>query len=215
MKPGLVLGTLERHLGEQAWARIMRTYHERWRFRHPRSEDFFALVNEMTGQDYGWFFDQVIRGTDILDYDIGSVSTRPVRVPRGVFDGAGGRTTVKAEDALKQEEDAVAAKTAKYESIAVVRRRGEVYFPVTVAFKFEGKPVERQTWDGRARTKTFRFERPEKLEWVEVDPDRTILLDVNWANNGRRLVPDRRASTGWASRWLFLVQHVVTTLGLF
>ena len=56
--------------------------------------------------------------------------------------------------------------------------------------------------------------RPERLEWVEVDPDRKVLLDVNWLNNGRRLTPDRRPATSWASRWLFLVQNVITTLGL-
>jgi hypothetical protein len=196
-------------------ARIMRTYHERWRFKHPRSEDFFALVNEVTGQDFGWYFDQVVRGTDILDYDIGSASSKPVSLPRGVFDGPGGRKTVTDEAARKQEDAATGAKKQPYETSVVVRRRGEVYFPVTVAFKFEGQPAVRMTWDGRARTNTFRFVRPEKLEWVDIDPDRKVLLDVNWLNNGRRLSPDGRPAASWASRWLFLVQHVITTLGLF
>jgi len=213
-KPGLVLGTLEGYLGKQAMARIMRTWHERWRFKHPRSEDFFALVDELTGQDFGWYFDQTVRGTGILDYDIGSATSMPVPVPAGVFDQAGGRKTVTPEEARKREAEAEAAKKTVYVTTVVARRRGEVYFPVTIAFKFEGKPAERQTWDGRDRTKRFRFERPEKLEWVDIDPDRRVLLDVNWANNGRRLVSDRRVSTSWASRWLFLVQHVVTTLGL-
>ena len=31
-KPELVLDTLERILGEQTMSRVMRTYHERWRF---------------------------------------------------------------------------------------------------------------------------------------------------------------------------------------
>jgi hypothetical protein len=83
-----------------------------------------------------------------------------------------------------------------------------------VAFKFEGKPVERQKWDGRQPTKTFRFERPEKLEWVDVDPDRKIALDVNWENNGRRLVPDGRPAASWTARWLFMMQIVFTTMGL-
>ena len=213
-KPGLVLGTLERYLGQQTMARIMRTWHERWRFGHPRSEDFFALVNEMTGQDFAWFFDQAVRGTDVLDYEIGSAESTAVPVATGVFDRAGKRETVTAEAARTREADAAKAKKTVYATTVVARRRGEMHFPVTIAFKFEGKPMERQTWDGRDRTKTFRFERPEKLEWVNIDPDRQILLDVNWANNGRRLLSDRRVSTGWASRWLFLVQHVVTTLGL-
>ncbi|MCX6551300.1 MAG: M1 family metallopeptidase [Acidobacteria bacterium] len=214
-KPALVLGTLEGYIGEEMMARIMRTYHERWRFKHPRSEDFFALVNELTGQDFGWYFDQVVRGGDVLDYDISSATTRPVRADSGVFDGPGGRKTVSEEAAHKQTEDAVKAKTAQYETSVVVRRRGEVYFPVTVAFKFEGKPEVRMTWDGVARTNTFKFVRPEKLEWADVDPDRKVLLDVNWLNNGRRIEDDLKPSASWTSRWLFLVQNIVTTLGLF
>ena len=49
-KPGLLLRTLEHHLGEQTMARVMRTYHERWRFKHPTSEDFYAVANEVSGQ---------------------------------------------------------------------------------------------------------------------------------------------------------------------
>ena len=213
-KPSLVLSTLEGYLGEQTMARLMRTYHERWRFRHPRSEDFFALVNEVTGQDWSWYFDQVVRGTDIVDYDIGSARTRPKKTAQGVFDEAGGRKTVSSEDAGKQDADIEKAKRQIFESIVVVRRSGGVQLPVEVAFKFEGKAVERQSWDGREPTKTFRFERPEKLEWVDVDPDRKIALDVNWVNNGRRIEPDRRPAASWTARWLFLLQNIITTLGL-
>ncbi|MGE5199787.1 MAG: M1 family metallopeptidase [Rhodospirillaceae bacterium] len=213
-KPALVLNTLEGFIGEQAMARVMRLYHERWRFRHPRSEDFFALVNEVTGQDWSWYFDQVIRGTEVVDYDIGSATSRPKPTPQGVFDEAAGRRTVSSSDARKNDAENERANKQVFESTVVVRRSGGVALPVEVAFKFEGKPVERRTWDGRDPTKVFRFERPEKLEWVDVDPDRKIALDVNWVNNGRRLVPDGRPAASWTARWLFLLHNVFTTLGL-
>ena len=41
-------------------ARVMRTYHERWRFRHPTSDDFYAVVAEVAGRDARWFFDQAV-----------------------------------------------------------------------------------------------------------------------------------------------------------
>jgi hypothetical protein len=214
MKPALVLLTLEGYVGEQTMARIMRTYHERWRFRHPRSEDFFAVVNEVTGQDWGWYFDQVMRGTDVVDYDIGSATTEPVSRERGVFDGTGSRKTVSSADAMKADLDAARSSKQTYRSIVIVRRSGGVRLPVEVAFKFEGKPVERLTWDGRDPLKKFVFERSEKLEWVDVDPDRKIVLDVNWLNNGRRLAIDRRPAAGWAARWMCVVQTIITTLGL-
>ena len=121
---------------------------------------------------------------------------------------------MSSEDAGKQDADAEKAKRQIFESIVVVRRSGGVKLPVEVAFKFAGKPVERQTWDGRDTNRTFRFERPEKLEWVDVDPDRKIALDVNWVNNGRRIEPDSRPAASWAARWLFLLQNIFATLGL-
>jgi len=213
-KPALALETLEGYLGEQTMARLMRTYHERFRFKHPRSEDFFAVVNEVTGQDWSWYFDQVIRGTDLVDYDIGSASTRAVQTAQGVFDAAAGRRTVSSRDADEKDLENERANKQIFESVVVVRRSGGVKLPVEVAFKFEGKPVERQTWDGRDTTRRFRFERPEKLEWVDVDPDRKIALDVNWLNNGRRLTPDSRPAASWTARWLFMLQNIITTLGL-
>jgi hypothetical protein len=56
--------------------------------------------------------------------------------------------------------------------------------------------------------------RAEKLEWVDIDPDRKVLLDVNWLNNGRRLQGDSRPAASWATRWMFLVQTLLSTVGL-
>jgi hypothetical protein len=212
-KPELVLRTLEGYLGRDMMARVMRTYHERWRFRHPDSNDFFAVVNEVSGRDLSWYFDAVVRGTDTLDFDIGTATTRQVPEAQGVFDTASGRKTVSEKDALAKEDDLDKAKKRTWETKVTVRRKGEAVFPVDVDFKFEGKPIERQTWDGRDRRKTFTFVRPEKLEWVEVDRDRKVELDANWVNNGRRLTPDSRVSTTWASRWLFVAQNVIFWLG--
>ena len=187
---------------------------QRWRFKHPGSDDFFAVVNEITGRDFTWYFDQAMRGTDVVDYEIGAAGSVRVAEPRGVMDGANGRETVTEEVAAKRERQAASQKAGTYETTVVVRRRGEMYVPVDVAFKFAGKPVERLTWDGRERTRTFTFLRPEKLEWVDVDPDRKVLLDVDWLNNGRRLDSDSRPAVSWAARWMYLVQSLISTLGM-
>jgi aminopeptidase N len=63
-----VLETLERYLGDDVMARVMRGYHQQWRYRHPTSADFFDHVNRATGQDLGWFFDQFVKGVRTLDY---------------------------------------------------------------------------------------------------------------------------------------------------
>jgi hypothetical protein len=75
----LTLQTLESLLGTEAMARVMRTYHERWRFRHPTSEDFYAVVAEVTGRDARWFFDQAVERPGILDDEVASVRSGPSR----------------------------------------------------------------------------------------------------------------------------------------
>ena len=74
-KPELVLGTLERMIGEQTMARVMRAYAERWRFRHPNSDDFYAVASEVSGRDLTTFFKQTIEDTGVLDYELAEIAS--------------------------------------------------------------------------------------------------------------------------------------------
>ena len=67
-KTALWLNTLERHLGWETLQRILSTYFMRWQFKHPKPDDFFRIANEVSGQDLGWFFDQVYRSSNVFDY---------------------------------------------------------------------------------------------------------------------------------------------------
>jgi hypothetical protein len=69
-KTALWLHTLENHLGSPVMQKILSTFFERWKFRHPRPDDFFQIVNEVSGQDLTWFFDQVYRGSNTFDYGV-------------------------------------------------------------------------------------------------------------------------------------------------
>jgi aminopeptidase N len=69
-KTALWLHTLENHLGWPTLQKILATYFERWKFRHPRPGDFFAVVNEVSGRDLTWFFDQAYRSSNTFDYAV-------------------------------------------------------------------------------------------------------------------------------------------------
>jgi aminopeptidase N len=69
-KTSLWMHTLERHLGWPTMQRVMAAYYDRWKFRHPRPQDFFDVVNQASGQDLTWFFDQVVRGSNTFDYAV-------------------------------------------------------------------------------------------------------------------------------------------------
>ena len=78
-KPALSLQTLEGLVGDETMTRVLRTYARRYRFAHPTSEDFIAVVNEVTGKDWRWYFDQTWYSSNLCDY---AVSVRNERAPQ-------------------------------------------------------------------------------------------------------------------------------------
>jgi hypothetical protein len=209
-RPELMLRTLEHHLGPQQMARAMRTYAERWRFKHPSTEDFLATMNEATGRDLRPLLGPVLYHAAVLDYEVGPVTSTPSKGAPGYFDTPKGRTLTTQEEAEK----AAAAQKPTFDTSILLRCRGDRAWPVEIAFKFEGKAAERVWWDGSERWKKFEFHRPEKLEWVDIDPERRLELDVDWLGNARRVEPDRRAAVRLTSRWLLVMQQILTWVGL-
>ncbi|MGE3509302.1 MAG: M1 family metallopeptidase [Vicinamibacterales bacterium] len=74
-KTALWLNTLERHLGWPVMQRIFSTYYGRWQFRHPKPADFFAVINEVSGEDLTWFLNEVYRSSNVFDYSITTLTS--------------------------------------------------------------------------------------------------------------------------------------------
>lgn len=87
LKTELVLRMLRWLIGEDAMRAVLRTFYERHALQHIDETDFRQVVDDVTGEEYGWFFDQWLHTTETLDYAIASASTRQ--------DGDGWLTTVE------------------------------------------------------------------------------------------------------------------------
>lgn len=201
-KAALMMLTLERWLGEDVMARVMKTYYERWKFRHPTTDDFIRVAEDVSGKDLGWFFDQVLRSPDKLDYAVSELSSREVNEAAGLFDPKGAGTVA---DGKAGKEAKAAAKTAAFRNVVVIARYGEWVFPQELLVTFADGRKIRETWDGKDRWKRFVYELPVKVVSAEIDPERKLVLDANHLNNSRTLDPDRKpvrkASLGLL-RWL-------------
>ncbi len=209
-RTGVMLRTLENLLGEETMARVMRTYQQRWRWKHPAAPDFFRTVNEVSGRDMNWYFDQFVNGSNVLDYSIAEATSEPVLTAQGEFNGK----VVTAKDAAKADQQIEKAKKQMYETKVTVRREGEAVAPVDIRFDFEHGITERRTWDGQYRWIKYTFTRPHRLERVQVDPERKLLLDVNVTNNSRTLDgANLRTPAKWSSTLLFWVQSIMAALG--
>ena len=61
----LVYHALRLKVGEEAFARIIRTYLERYRYGNAGTDEFIALAQEISGQDLKSFFDSWLYSTDL------------------------------------------------------------------------------------------------------------------------------------------------------
>jgi hypothetical protein len=196
-KTALWLHTLERHLGWPVLQQIMATYFDRWKFKHPRPDDFFQIANEVSGQDLTWFFDQVHRSSNVFDYGVQEL----------VSERASGRTD---SGRLK------AAPTGTYRTTVVVRRFGEATFPVDVVTTFADGHQINERWDGIDRRAMYVYDHPSRATQTQVDPQRVLLLDVNYTNNSRTLAPrSREAGLKWSLKWMVWLQDLMLTYGFF
>lgn len=204
-KSATFLTTFERMIGRPVMDEAMRTYFQRWKFKHPTSRDFIAVVNEVVakhhgekfGKDMNWFFDQVLSGTNVCDYELTSLTNHRVR--RGSVD----------------EPDSGASADNEFESRVLVSRLGEVTMPVDVAVGFEDGRQRQERWDGTGRWKEFRFRGTSRAVWAKVDPNEVLTIDVNYLNNSKTLNPSKAVLWKYTLKWLFWVQTLFQYATIF
>ena len=221
-KPALMLRTLERTLGRETLLRAMSTYFERFAFRHPKPQDFFDVVEEVSGEDLTEFWDAVYYGSGTFDYAVEDVRSKHATKIRGLLEPEAGAEGA-GEGAGDGEPRFVEKKVepselfpAAVDSSVIVRRWGDAILPVDVRFTFEDGHVIDERWDGRDRWKRYDFRHPTEIVRVEVDPERKIALDVDTINNTwMKDAPARAASLKWASRWTLWLQNVLEQLAFF
>ena len=177
-KAMLTLMTLENYLGEETMSRIMKTYFQRWKFKHPHTQDFIDIVNEIAPENMDWFLKPALFGTDVLDYDLYRISYRNID-----------KKSPENPDSLVK----------WYDNSVTVVRRGSFVFPVELQVVFANGDTLLSHWDGKERYKIFHFQRPEKMISACVDPENKIYLDVNWTNNSKTF---RQNEIAFRRHWL-------------
>jgi hypothetical protein len=81
-KPVVSLLTLEGVLGEEVMLEVMKTFFQRYRFSHPRTEDFRSTAEEVSGRDLDWFFEGLVYRDDVLNYSVAVLEPNSVTVLR-------------------------------------------------------------------------------------------------------------------------------------
>ncbi len=208
-KPELTLRTLEGLLGD-AWPKVIRTYHQRYRFKHPDGQDFIATVNEVSGRDMKWFFDQTLYGTNTLNYSV-SFSNRAQPGREGFWDENGAPKLTEKTKESKDEKP-----TESTESEVTVRRLGEMQVPVVVRVKFKDGTEVRENWDGQYRWTRFKYTGRPKIVEAEIDPDFAWKLEIQRVDDSDVAEPRADlAAQKWYLRWVVWLQNLYMGLSFF
>ncbi len=208
--------TLDRLVGRDVMNEIMKTYYDRWSFKHPCTRDFIDIVNEIVpkrlgnkfGDNMNWFFDQVLYGTDICDYKLAGISVNKVMDPSGIYDSAETKHLYKFRNESSNKDSVI------YKSKVSVYRLGEVTMPVELLVHFNDGKDSLLTWDGKSRTYNAEFVGKKKVEWAKVDPDQKLLIDTNLINNSFTTKPGSTTFRKYTTKFIFWVENLMTSFSM-
>ncbi len=194
-KTASVLVTLEGIVGEDTMQKAMHAYFMKYRFTHPVKEDFLKTIEEVSGKNLRWYFNQAIYGTQVLDHEVVKIDSFPVN-------------WYEKEKKTSTKDD----KNTVYLSSVWLHRTADFTMPVEVEIKFDNGEKVREHWDGQNRWTKFSYEKKAKVESAEIDPDHTIHIDRNNFNNSRTAEPNGKPAVKVSNYWLFVTQWISQAL---
>ncbi|GAE09278.1 hypothetical protein JCM10914_5633 [Paenibacillus sp. JCM 10914] len=165
----LVLQGIERQVGLKTMNKILFTYANKFRFKHPTTTDFQQVVEQVTKQSWQAYFDQYVYGNQMADVAIDLINTKNIGTPD----------------------------IPKYEStVKITSKNGDVT-DVPILFAFEdGKLLERN-WSGQDGKVTYTLKYNAPLSWAMVDPKYSMVLENKHINNYLKADMDPKVVTRW------------------
>jgi hypothetical protein len=186
-KTATALLTLEKIIGEATLRQALHTYFMRYRFTHPTGEDFLKTIEEVSGKDLHWYFDQAIYGTQVLDYKILNARSDPLK-------------WYESESQPSKPGDEI------YRTYVTVQRKVDFVFPADLKVTFEDGQTVVEHWDGRDRWMRYVYDRKAQLASAELDPGHQVWLDRNFYNNSYTRKADTQATKKLANIWTFAAE---------
>jgi aminopeptidase N len=154
-KPAYALTLLRKHiLGPERFDYAFKTYINRWAYKHPSPNDFFRTMENVAGEDLGWFWRGMILENYRLDQRLAKVEYQDNDASKGAI------ITIENMDQMAMPVILV------YETVS--GKVGKSEFPAEI-------------WQNGAEWSTY-LPTKEKLKTVVIDPEH-VYPDLNQGNN--------------------------------
>ncbi|UHA75259.1 M1 family metallopeptidase [Paenibacillus sp. 481] len=185
LRAKLVLRAMEAQVGDKTMQRILRTYTQKYRFKHPTTADFQRVVEQVTKQKWTQFFNQYVYSDKMADFAVESIQTE--RIAQG--------------------------NDNHYESTVHIRKLGADYPNITIVFSFADGSITRKVWNGDGDRIRYKISHPKPLEWVMVDPLYKIVLENKHINNYMRAEVEEPLRTRSNLTVVKLMEAITNVLG--
>lgn len=157
-------------------------------------------MSDAAGQDLSWAFDAAAPGKE-TNYAITALASAE-------GEGCAGPCVDTTVSIAREGEGLFPGRSAE--------RTGEFDSGDALVLKvtFADGSASSVRWDGRDRTRTFRFRGASLATAAYLDPDRILMLDRNRLDNSRVLpVPTNVPAGKWVARWMVWLQHTMLSYG--
>ncbi|MHA6482019.1 M1 family metallopeptidase [Paenibacillus sp. strain BS8-2] len=184
MRAKLVLIDIENKVGDKVMDRIMRTYFQKYKFKHPTTGDFQRVVEQVTKAKWTDYFNQYVYSNRTADISVEAIEVRKV-----VQDGE----TV-------------------YESDVLIQRNGGLTGPLPILLSFADGSTLWREWSNTETHIQFSEVSVSPLQSVTVDPDQTNVLDNKLINNFMLAELPNESRTRWNLAATKLIEGILGAL---
>lgn len=200
------LHTLQSLVGDEKMDKIIQSYFNQWKFKHPRGKDFMSLLrtelmantDSTRASELYNFFETCIYRAEVLDYAVAGISNEYIIPPQGVY----GRN----DQELKYKDGNASPSLISKISL---KRLGEWVFPVEILVSFEDGSSETYHWDGIEGEKNLEITGKPKVVSAQIDPNLKMGMDVDLNNNSMTLQPQTAPLWKYTAKAIFWIQNLM------
>lgn len=185
MRAKLVLLDIENKVGEKQMDRIMRTYFQKYKFKHPTTGDFQRVVEQVTKAKWTDYFNQYVYSNRMADVSVEAIQVKPTE-----------------QDGEKL-----------YESTILIRRNGGLTGPIPILLRFADGSTVTKEWSEAGTHIQYTEVSQYPLQSVTVDPEQTNVLDNRLINNFMLAELPSESRTRWSLAAIKLVEGILGAVG--
>ncbi|NIK79855.1 hypothetical protein FHS15_005022 [Paenibacillus castaneae] len=185
MRAKLVLIGIENQVGSRTMQKIMRTYFQKYKFKHPSTADFQRVVEQVTKTKWNDYFRHYVYDDQMADFSVDSIQVKPV-MQNGI---------------------------QMYESVVLISKNGGSNGVIPIVLQFTDGTKITKRWNAEDMHIQYKQLHSAPLSWVYIDPDHSNVLDNKLINNYMQAQLPEETRTRWSLGIVTIIEGLIGTLG--